>query len=202
MNFHCFTGPKFDFQGGWFTTAKILRKLWSYILIEENFIVFLYVSNTEYTLHFPFLIFSIVLVAGLLLSLCIVIAQNLLWVRGCWSLLCTHNWGRFCGAFVPVRHRNATRETAVMQITLCLCMTCDTRYFLLLPWVTKHRSAPMLKKLANLIHCRLIQFELILEQEWNVNSFAFKTRDYIAFPKHFLVIPKCPLLPSCCTCSY
>lgn len=77
VNFHCFTGPNFDFQGGWFTTAKTLRKSWPYILIEEHFIIFLYSSNTEKTLPFPLLTLSIVLVAGLLLSLCIAIGQNL-----------------------------------------------------------------------------------------------------------------------------
>lgn len=45
VNFHCFTGPNFDFQGGWFTTAKTLRKSWPYILIEEHFIIFLYRIN-------------------------------------------------------------------------------------------------------------------------------------------------------------
>lgn len=46
------------------------------------------------------------------------------------------------------------------------------------------------------------QIELALEQDWNVNFVAFKAREYIAFSKHFLIIPKCPLLPSCCTGSY
>lgn len=119
------------------------------MLIEEHSIVSLYSSNTKYTLPFHLLTLSIV-GAELLLSLHIAIAQNLFPLSPWLLIIAVHSvLGRFCGAFIPDGHRNETAENAVMQTTLHLCMMCDTRYFLLLQWITKHTTAPVLKILAN-----------------------------------------------------